>query len=98
MNRKGGARRKTRQKMSKKPSEKGKISIRRLLGSFKEGDKVQLLADSGYKGGTFPLRFYGKKGIVKSKQGRAYHIIINDQNKYKSLIVHPVHLKKVGGE
>ncbi len=95
MNRKGGPRRKSRQKMSKKANKKGKINIRGFLQTFKEGDKVQLVADSSYQRGMFPLRFYGKNGIVKSKQGRSYYVTINDQNKEKSLIVHPIHLKKI---
>ena len=95
MNRKGGPRRKSRQKMSKKPGERGKLRIKAILQSFKEGDKVQLVADPSYQKGLFHLRFYGTKGIVKSKKGNSYYVDIKDGNKEKSLIVHPVHLKKL---
>ncbi|TKJ17898.1 50S ribosomal protein L21e [Candidatus Woesearchaeota archaeon B3_Woes] len=95
MNRKGGPRRKSRQKLTGKIRKRGKINIRGFFQSFKEGDKVQLVADSSYQRGMFPLRFYGKMGVVKSKQGRAYYVAITDQNKEKSVIVHPIHLKKI---
>jgi large subunit ribosomal protein L21e len=95
MNRKGGPRRKSRSKLRKHPSEKGKISIRRYFQTFKEGDKVQLIADSSLQKGLFPLRSYGKRGIVKAKQGRSYQIMIKDGGKEKTFIVHPLHLRKV---
>lgn len=95
MNRKGGLRRKSRQKLTGKIRKKGKIDIRGFLQSFKEGDKVQLVANPSYQKGMFHLRFYGKMGVIKSKQGRAYYVSIIDQNKEKSLIVHPIHLKKI---
>ena len=95
MNRKGGPRRKSRSKLTKTAGTKGKISIRGFFQKFKEGDKVQLVADSGLQKGMFPLRFHGKKGTVTGKQGRAYFVKIKDQTKEKSFIVHPLHLKRV---
>ena len=95
MNRKGGPRRKTRNKLKRPAKLKRKISIRSILQRFKAGDKVQLLADASMQGGMFPLRFYGKMGVVKSKQGRAYLVDMNDRTKKKTFIVHPIHLKKI---
>ena len=81
--------------MSKKPSEKGKVTIRKIFQSFKTGDKVQLIAEPSHQKGLFALRFYGKKGTIKSKKGRSYYVKIKDGNKEKLQIVHPVHLKKI---
>jgi len=92
MNRKGGPRRKTRHLMKRK--ERGKIAIRSFFKSFKEGDRVQLVAEPIMQKGMFPLRFYGRWGIVTGKKGRAYQVMIKDHCKEKSFIVHPVHLKK----
>jgi len=95
MNRKGGPRRKTRNILKKEKGNRGKISIRNFFQSFKEGEKVQLLADSSIQKGCFPLTFYGKIGIIKSKKGkRAYEVEIRDKNKIKSFIVGTAHLKK----
>jgi len=95
MNRKGGPRRKSRQKMTKKPGQKGKIKIRNYFQNFKTGDKVQLVAEPASQKGLFALRFYGKKGVIKSKKGSSYYVTIKDQNKEKSVIVSPVHLRRV---
>lgn len=78
--------------MKKSVSEKGKIHISRFLQTFEEGDKVLLKAYPSYHKGLFSLRFHGKIGEVKSKQGKCYNVKIRDGNKVKTCIVHPVHL------
>ena len=92
MKRIGGNRRKSRYKMKKSVSEKGKIHISRFLQTFEEGDKVLLKAYPSYHKGLFSLRFHGKIGEIKSKQGECYNVQIKDGNKIKTCIVHPVHL------
>jgi large subunit ribosomal protein L21e len=95
MNRKGGLKRKSRQKLTRPKKDKGKISIRKHLQTFKVGDKVQLVADPSYIKGLFNLKFYGKIGTIQGEQGRSYKVHLKDQKKEKSLLVHPVHLKRV---
>jgi len=91
----GRFRRKTRHKLSKKPADKGKFSIRAFLRSFKEGDSVVLKAEPAIQKGMYFPRFHGKEGIVQGKKGNCYEILIKDFTKKKIVIVHPVHLKKV---
>jgi large subunit ribosomal protein L21e len=90
----GGNRRKTRYKFTKNIRTKGKVSITKYLQSFREGDKVQLSAEPAIHKGVYFKRFHGKTGTVISKQGNCYKINIKDINMIKTIIVHPVHLKK----
>jgi large subunit ribosomal protein L21e len=90
----GGFRRKTREKLKKPRREKGKLSIRNFLQNFSEGDKVQLVAEPAYQKGMYFPRFHGKTGVVKGKSGECYNVAITDEKKQKTLIVHPVHLRK----
>ena len=92
--RKGGFRRKTRHKLKKNVRDKGKISIRRYSQVFNSGDRVILYAEPAVQKGMYFPRFHGKAGVVKSKKGKCYEVLISDGNKEKTLIVHPVHLKK----
>ena len=92
MKRIGGSRRKSRYKMRKSVSERGKLPIGRFLQNFEHGDKVLLKAFSSYQKGLFCLRFYGKIGEVAGMQGNCYKVNIKDGNKAKEAIVHPVHL------
>jgi large subunit ribosomal protein L21e len=94
MQRTGGFRRKTRSKLRKNVRAKGKISIRKYLQKFNEGERVNLVAEPGVQGGMYHPKFHGKSGIVEQKQGSNYYIKIKDGNKLKSLLVHPIHLKK----
>lgn len=91
----GGFRRKTRSKLRKRRSERGKFSIRMYLQKLSNGDKVCLKAEPSIQHGMYFPRFHGKHGTVVGKQGKCYIIKINDKRKEKELIVHPVHLKKV---
>jgi large subunit ribosomal protein L21e len=94
MKRTGGLRRKTRHKLKKNVRTKGKISLRRFFQRFSEGDKVYLTAEPAVQKGLYHPRFHGKAGIIRSKQGSNYYVDIKDGNKPKTLLTHPVHLKK----
>ncbi|MDP7180105.1 MAG: 50S ribosomal protein L21e [Candidatus Woesearchaeota archaeon] len=95
MKRIGKFRRKTRYKLKKDIRNKGKISITKYLQNFKTGEMATLLAEPAVQKGLYHPRFYGKRGIVKSKVGRCFEVTIKDGNKEKTLIVHPIHLRKV---
>ncbi len=95
MKRIGGMRRKTRSKLRKNVSERGKISIRDYLQNFKEGEKVSLSAEPAYQKGMYFPRFHGLVGTIVGKKGSCYRVEIKDRNKLKELIVHPVHLQRM---
>jgi large subunit ribosomal protein L21e len=90
----GGPRRKTRHKLRKNVRDKGKISISNFLQSFKENDKVALVAEPAVQNGMFHPRFQGRIGVVERKQGDSYQVKIVDGSKPKTLIVHPIHLRR----
>jgi len=89
----GGIRKKSRHKFQKNYREKGKISLRAFFRKFIPGDKVVLKANTAHQGGMYASRFHGKAGVIGEKKGSCYYVSINDGNKSKKLIVHPVHLK-----
>ena len=90
----GGSRRKTRHKLKRNVRDKGKISIRNYLEKFDVNDKVALVAQPAVQKGMFHPRFHGRIGIVKAQQGHAYKVEIIDGNLPKTLIVHPIHLRR----
>ena len=80
--------------MKKPASKRGKISITRYLQKFEDGDVVQLVCEAAIQKGIYDLRYHGKPGKVAGLQGNCYKILIKDKGKEKSLLVHPVHLKR----
>ncbi|MBD3304441.1 50S ribosomal protein L21e [Candidatus Woesearchaeota archaeon] len=94
-NRRGSYRRKTRKLMSKHFRKKGKISLTKYFAEFNGGEEVVLKAEPAVQKGIYHLRFHGKKGVIKAKQGGCYKVEILDGCKPKNLIVHPIHLARL---
>ena len=92
--RKGGPRRRTRSKLSKHYTEKGKISLSRYFQVFNEGDRVMLVPEPAVHKGLYHQRYMGKTGIIKRKVGKCYEVTIMDQNKQKCIITYPIHLTR----
>ena len=93
MKRTGGSRRKSRNKFSKNPKDKGKLGVTRYLKQFEIGQRVVLKAEPSVHEGLYHQRHHGKSGIVQQKRGGCYEVLISDFGNKKTLIVHPVHLK-----
>ena len=89
----GSYRRKNKELLTKSPHKRGKISLTKYFATYKEGQKVLLALEPSVSKGLYFLRYHGKIGVVKGKQGRCYQVHIKDGGKEKQLIVHPVHLK-----
>jgi large subunit ribosomal protein L21e len=94
MKRIGGFRRKSRYKLKKEVRSRGKLNLTNYFQAFKPGEKVYLTADSSVHKGVYNLRFFGKTGVIKSQIGKCYEVSIKDHKKEKTLIVHPIHMKK----
>jgi large subunit ribosomal protein L21e len=89
-----GPRAKTRYKMRKKHSEKGPIPVNRLVKVFEVGDRVAIDIEPSYHNGMPFKRFQGMTGVVEGTRGPNYVIKINDKDKEKVVISHPIHLKR----
>lgn len=92
----GGQQRKTRYKYKRHYRDQGKMSVSQFFQQLQAGDKVALKINSSMQYGRFFPRFYGLVGTITGhKQGFCYEVAIHDQNKPKTLYVHPIHLKKL---
>nr|Q74N21.2 RecName: Full=Large ribosomal subunit protein eL21; AltName: Full=50S ribosomal protein L21e [Nanoarchaeum equitans Kin4-M] len=97
VDRKGkGFRRKTRDKLSKHPRQRGKLTITRILQKFNNNDKVAIVIEPSWHYGMPHPRYHGLVGTVVGKRGNCYEVELEFNGEKKLLIVHPAHLKKVG--
>ncbi len=78
----------------KKIREKGKIPFSKYFQKLKEGEIVAVVKDLAIPS-NFPKRLQGRTGKVESKRGKAYVVKIKDQNKEKTHIIEPIHLRKI---
>jgi large subunit ribosomal protein L21e len=93
MKRKGGTRRKSRNKFTKSSRTKGKIDITAYLRQYNEGDRVTLSLEPSIHEGAYHPRFKGRSGRITAEKGSCYEVEIKDGGKTKHIITHPVHLK-----
>jgi len=84
-----GYRRKTRSLLRKKPREKGKLKLSRILYEYQPGDKVVIKIDPSVHKGMPHRRYHGKIGVIKAKRGRAYEIEVMQGRTVKHIIVLP---------
>ena len=93
-----GYRRKTRSLLKRKPRERGKTGLSKILYKYKPGEKVVVKIDPSIHKGMPHRRFHGRIGVITDKIGRAYIINVTQGKAVKEIIVRPEHLKPhVGG-
>ena len=78
----------------KKLRDKGKIKLSRYFQKLKQGETVAVIRELAMQP-KFPKKLQGRSGKITGKRGKSYIVSINDLNKQKTYIIHPVHLKKL---
>jgi len=90
--RKKGYQMNTRALLRRSPRERGKTTLRKILQSYGEGDKVVVNIDSSVHKGMPHRRFHGRVGVVMSKRGRSYVVHVTQGDATKEIIIRPEHL------
>ena len=73
---------------------RGKLKLSNYFQEFKEGDRVAVIRELSVNP-KFPMQIQGRSGEIKSKRGNSYMVKLNDLNKEKHYLIHPVHLRKL---
>ncbi len=87
-----GYRRKTRSVFTKKPRERGKTGLSKILYEYKPGEKVVIKIDPSVHKGMPHRRYHGKIGVIVNKKGRGYIVNVPQGNAVKEIIVRPEHM------
>jgi large subunit ribosomal protein L21e len=88
-----GYRRKTRSLLRKKPRNRGKIGLSKILYEYKPGQKVVVKINPSVHKGMPHRRYHGRVGVIDSKRGRAYVVDVTQGKAVKEIIVRPEHLE-----
>lgn len=86
-----GYRSTTRRKL--KGRVRNKFKPEKFLKEFKAGDKVIINPDPSVQKGLPYPKFKGRPGIVDSRRGNAYLVIVKVGKAKKTVITGPEHLK-----
>ncbi|MDI6904131.1 MAG: 50S ribosomal protein L21e [Candidatus Bathyarchaeia archaeon] len=93
MNKSRGYRAGTRRLLKKRPRERGKIRLSKLLYQYQPGNRVVIKIDSSVHKGMLHKRYHGKVGTVIDKRGRSYLVSVTQGDAVKEIIVKPEHLE-----
>ena len=83
--------------LTKKPREKGKPKIGKLLIEHEVGSQVIIKMDSSVQKSLPHKRFHGKIGTVLEKRGRGYVVSVTNGDAVKKIIVRSEHLEPYKG-
>ncbi|MEM2080683.1 MAG: 50S ribosomal protein L21e [Candidatus Bathyarchaeia archaeon] len=83
--------------LKKKPREKGKPKLSKLLTKYEPGSKVIIKMDSSVQKGMPHKRFHGKIGTVIERRGRGYVVSVPNGDAIKEIIVRSEHLEPYAG-
>jgi large subunit ribosomal protein L21e len=86
----------TRRLLKKKPRERGKMRLSKLLYEYQPGSRVVIKIDPGIQKGMPHRRYHGKVGVVIDKRGRSYIVSVTQGEAVKEIIVRPEHLEPYG--
>ena len=86
-----------RRLLTKKPREKGKPKLGKLLIAHEVGSQVIIKMDSSVQKSLPHKRFHGKVGTVLEKRGRGYVVSVSKGNAVKTIIVRSEHLEPYKG-
>jgi len=87
----------TRRLLKKKPRERGKIKLSKLLYEYKPGTRVFIKIDPSVQKGMPHRRYHGKVATVIDKRGRSYVLSVTQGDANKEIIVRPEHLEPYKG-
>jgi large subunit ribosomal protein L21e len=92
MKRSKGFRSRTRSLLRKRPRERGKIGLSRILRTYKNGEKVTILLEPSIHKGMPHRRYHGRVGIIQGRRGKSYLVNVEMGNQTKQIIARPEHL------
>ena len=87
-----GYRRKTPYLLKRKPRERGKTGLSKLLREYEADEKVVVKLDPSVHKGMPHRRYHGRIGVIAEKRGKSYVVNVSQGKAIKEIIVRPEHI------
>ena len=78
----------------KRIRNKGKIKFSEYFKKISDGERVAVVKEPSIAS-VFPERILGRTGVVEGSRGVYKVVKLNEGNKAKTFIIHPIHLKRL---
>ncbi len=95
MKRSKGIRNRNRTLLRRKPRDKGKNPLGRLLIAYSTGQMVRISINPSVQKGMPHRRYHGRVGVIAEKRGRAYVIQVAAGKLPRIIIARPEHILPV---
>ncbi len=80
--------------LRRKPRDRGKIALGRLLQVYSPGDRVRIMINPAVQKGMPHRRYQGSVGTVMEKRGRAYVLEVGGvEGSLRTIIARPEHIQ-----
>src|SRR5436853_2293042 len=90
-----GFRTKTRTLISRKPRDRGKQPLGRLLIAYAPGQMVKIMINPAVQKGMPHRRYHGRVGTIAEKRGRSYVVEVAGTKTPRIIIARPEHITSV---
>jgi len=90
-----GFRTKSRTLISRKPRDRGKQPLGRLLIGYNPGQMVRIMINPAVQKGMPHRRYHGRVGTVAEKRGRSYVVEVAGTKTPRIIIARPEHITPV---
>ena len=90
-----GYRNRTRSILRRKPRDRGKIALGRLLLNYEQGETVRISINPAVHKGMPHRRYHGRVGIVAERRGRSYVVEVASGKGPRLIIARPEHIEPV---
>jgi len=87
----------TRRLLKRKPRERGKTKLSKLLYEYEPGSQVVIKIDPSVQRGMPHRRYHGKIGRIVNKRGRGYVVSVAQGEAVKEIVVRSEHLEPYEG-
>jgi len=88
-----GFRHKSRVLLKRKPRERGKTGLSKILHDYTEGEKVVVKINPSVHKGMPHRRYFGKVGVIVERRGQSYVVNVPQGDAVKELVIRPEHLE-----
>ena len=95
MRRSKGFRTKNRTLLRRKPRDRGKQPLGRLLITYDLGQRVRIMINPAVQKGMPHRRYHGRVGTVAEKRGRSYVVEVAGTRTPRVIIARPEHIVPV---
>src|SRR5256712_1954330 len=90
-----GFRTKTRTLISRKPRDRGKQPLGRLLVAYAPGQMVKIMINPAVQKGMPHRRYHGRVGTIAEKRGRSYVVEVAGTKTPRIIIARPEHITSI---